>query len=77
MIFPNLGIIQVLLQTLNEIFQNTKKLTKFMVIKVLYFSTISMSSIIGISQVSKFFFKYNHLQPPDAAGFRRVDVILS
>ena len=50
-IFPQLSIIQALLQPLNELFQNTKKVTKCIVIKLLCFYTISMSSNIGRSQV--------------------------
>ena len=74
---PNLGIIQALLQTLNEIFQN-KKVPYFKVIKILCFSIISIGSIIGRSQLLDcFFFKYKHLKIPDAAGFIYVDVVLS
>ena len=51
--------------------------TKFIAMKVLCFSTIYMSSIIGRSQVSECLKIYEHLQPPDAAAFSHVDVILS
>ena len=44
---------------------------------MLCFSTIYMISIIGSSQAPKVFSKYNHLQPPDAAAFCHVDVIIS
>ena len=68
--FPNLGIIQALLQTLDEIFQNTKESTIIYCNKSVFFSTIYMSSIIGRSQISEcFVFKFNHLQPPDATDF--------
>ena len=55
--FPKLGIIQALLQTLNEIFQNTTKITIMYSNKMLCFSTMSMSSIIGSSQVSERIFQ--------------------
>ena len=48
-----------------------------MVIKVLCFSTISMSSIVVNPQESECFLIYNHLQPPDVAAFWRVEVIIS
>ena len=73
--FPNLGIIQALLQTLNEIFQNAKISTIFL-IRVLCFFNIYMISIIGRSQVSECFFN-NYLQPPDADAFRHVGIILN
>ena len=56
-----------------------KQVPLFIIIKVLCFSTSYMSSIIGSSQVSECFYhyKYNHIQPPDAAAFRHVDLIIS
>ena len=40
-----------------------------MFIKVFCLSTMYISSIDGDAQVSECFYKYNHLQPPEAANF--------
>ena len=73
--FPNICIIQALLHTLNEISQNTKISTIIYSNSIVFFYYLYEFNhwrISGIRLIKKV-----HLQPPDTAAFRHVDVILS